>query len=94
MKRGTFTKKGKPTKFAVEMYLKYFQLGGTPHDKRINQEVVSQLQEIMNWKEGEGIVCLMWGLHPYTKNCKTHEYYKPMVKAKEIAWDIYTNCII
>jgi hypothetical protein len=92
IKRGTFTKGGKPTRFAVELYLKYFELGGKPTDTKINKLVGERIQEIMGWKEGEGIVCLLWGLQPNTINCKRHSYWEPMVIAKNIAWDIYTKC--
>lgn len=92
MKRGTLTKKGKPTRFAVELYLKYFELGGKPTDITINPLIAERIQQIMGWKDGEGIVCLIWGLRPNTKNCKSHNYHIPMIKAKELAWGLYSNC--
>lgn len=93
MKRGTLTKNGKPTRFVVELYLKYFELGGKPTDIKINPLIAERMQDIMGWKDGEGLVCLHWGLHPNVKNCKKHEYWKVMVTAKDLAWDIYTKCI-
>ena len=93
IKRGTFTKNGKPTRFAVELYLKYFELGGRPDDVEMNPLICNRIQQIMGWKDGEGIVSLMFGIHPSAQNSKTHEYYVPMVKAKELAWDIYSNCV-
>jgi hypothetical protein len=93
IKRGTFTKKGKPTRFAVELYLKYFELGGKPNDDEMNPLISERIQQIMGWKDGEGIVCLMWGINSKTKNSKVHDYHVPMIKAKELAWDIYNNCV-
>ena len=93
MKRGTLTRKGKPTRFAVELYLKYFELAGKPDDENLNPLISERIQQIMGWKDGQGIVCLLWGLRKGTKNSKTHSYYIPMVKAKELAWDIYTSCV-
>lgn len=92
MKKGTFTKKGKPTRFAVELYLKYFELGGNITDKKVNPLISERLQQIMGWKDGQGIVCLLWGLHPKAKNAKKHSYHEPMIKAKELAWEIYNTC--
>jgi hypothetical protein len=93
MKRGTFQRKGKPTRFTVELYLKYFELGGRPNDEKINPLISERIQQIMGWKDGEGIVCLMWGLGSSAKNSKRHDYHVPMIKAKEIAWDIYNSCV-
>ena len=84
MKRGTLTKNGKPTRFVVEVYLKFFQLGGRPNDIEVPKLIGERIQEIMGWKDGEGLVCLHWGLHPNTKNCKKHNYREPMVTAKNI----------
>jgi hypothetical protein len=92
IKRGTLTKGGKPTRFAVELYVKYFELGGKPTDTKINKLVGERIQEIMGWKDGEGLVCLLWGIHPKTANCKKHNYREPMVVAKELAWEIYNKC--
>lgn len=92
MKSGTLTKKGKPTRLAVELFLKYFELGGNPNDTKINPLIGERIQDMMGWKDGEGIVCLHWGLHPDTKNCKSHSYHIPMIKAKNIAWDLYKEC--
>lgn len=92
MKRGTFVKKRKPTRFVVEVYLKYYELGGKITDTVVNPLIGQRIQEIMGWKDGEGLVCLHWGLHPNTANCKKHNYREQMVIAKQIAWDIYTKC--
>lgn len=92
IKRGTLTKKGKPTRFAVELYMKYFELGGKPTDTKINPLIGQRIQEIMNWEKGEGLVCLLWGLSPKTGNSKSHEYSKPMIEAKNLAWDLYSKC--
>lgn len=92
MKNGTLTKKGKPTRFAVELYLKFFELGGRPDDIEIPKLIGERIQEIMGWKDGEGLVCLKWGLHPNTINCKKHNYREHMITAKNIAWDIYSKC--
>jgi hypothetical protein len=92
IKKGTLTKKGKPTRLAVELYLKYFELGGKPTDKNINKLIGERIQEIMGWKNGEGLVCLMWGLHPNTTNCKKHNYREPMVTAKNLALEIFDKC--
>jgi hypothetical protein len=92
IKKGTLTKKGKPTRFAVELYLKYFELGGTPNDEKINPLASQRIQDIMGWKDGEGIVCLLWGLSSKTANTKKHNYREPMVVAKNLAWDIYSKC--
>jgi hypothetical protein len=79
IRRGTFQRKGKPTRFTVELYLKYFELGGRPDDIKINPLVSEQIQKIMGWEDGEGIVCLLWGLNPKTANAKKHNYRDPMV---------------
>jgi hypothetical protein len=92
MKHGTLTKKNKPTRLSVELFLKYFELGGRPTDTKINPLIGERIQEMMGWKNGEGIVCLHWGLHPNAKNSKKHEYYIPMTVAKDIAWDIFNKC--
>jgi hypothetical protein len=92
IKRGTLTKGGKPTRFVVELYLKYYELGGKPTDTKINKLIGQRIQEIMGWKDGEGLVCILWGLSPNTINCKKHSYREPMVVAKELAWDIYNKC--
>lgn len=92
MKAGTLTKKGKPTRLAVELFLKYFELGGRLEDKVMNPLIVERLQQMMGWKNGEGIVCLHWGMDPNTKNSKKHNYHVPMNEAKKIAWDIYSKC--
>jgi len=92
MKSGTLTKKGKPTRLSVELFLKYFELGGNPNDIKVNPLIGERIQEMMGWTEGEGLVCLHWGLHPNAKNCKSHSYHIPMIEAKKIAWEIYTKC--
>lgn len=92
MKHGTLTKKNKPTRLSVELFLKYFELGGSPNDIKINPLIGERIQEMMGWKDGEGLVCLHWGLHPNTKNCKKHSYHIPMIRAKNIAWEIYREC--
>jgi hypothetical protein len=92
MKSGTLTKKGQPTRLAVELFLKYFELGGKPNDKKINPLIGERIQEMMGWKDGEGLVCLLWGFAPNTKNCKSHNYHKQMIDAKKLAWDIHTIC--
>jgi hypothetical protein len=92
MKRGTFQIKGKPTRFTVELYLKYFELGGKPDDKKMNPFISSRIKDIMGWEEGEGTVSLMWAFSPETKVAKRHEYYIAMVKAKELAWEIHNSC--
>jgi hypothetical protein len=92
MKSGTLTKKGKPTRLAVELYLKYYELGGSPEDIMVNKLIGERIQEMMGWKDGEGLVCLKWGLHPNTANCKKHNYREQMVTAKNIAWEIYSKC--
>jgi hypothetical protein len=92
IKSGTLTKGGKPTRFVVELYLKYFELGGNINDVKVDTLIGERLQEIMNWKDGSGLVCLHWGLNNRTSNCKKHNYRDPMVIAKNLAWDIYTKC--
>jgi len=92
MKHGTLTKKGKPTRLAVELFLKYFELGGNPNDIKVNPLIGERIQEMMGWKEGEGLVCLHWGLHPNARNSKNHSYHIPMITAKNIAWEIYSKC--
>jgi hypothetical protein len=92
VRRGTFQIKGKPTRFTVELYLKYFELGGRPDDIKINPLISQQIQKIMGWEDGEGIVCLYWGLNNSTGNSKNHNYRNPMVVAKNLAWDIYNKC--
>jgi hypothetical protein len=92
MKSGTLTKKGKPTRFAVELFLKYFELGGNPNDTKVNPLIGERIQEMMGWKDGEGLVCLHWGLHTTARNSKSHSYYVPMLTAKNLAWEIYHKC--
>ena len=92
MKHGTLTKRGKPTRLTVELFLKYFELGGRPDDKFINPLIAERIQKMMGWKDGEGIVCLHWGMHPNTKNCKSHSYHIPMIEAKNLAWELYSKC--
>jgi len=92
IKRGSLTKKGKPTRFAVELFLKYFELGGKPTDVKLNPLVSERIQEIMNWKDGEGIICLTWGLSNACANSKKHNYREPMVTARDLAWDLYNKC--
>lgn len=93
MKRGTLTKNGKPTRLAVELYVKYFELGGKPDDQNIHPLISERIQNIMQWKDGQGIVCLLWGLRPKTINSKqSSQYHIAMCQAKNIAWDIYTKC--
>lgn len=94
MKRGTFSKKGKPTRFAVELYLLYFQLGGKFTDQDMCPLISQRISEIMGWEDGEGIVCMLWGVRPKTKNSKKHDYHDTMITAKKIAWDIHTKTVI
>jgi hypothetical protein len=91
MKRGTLSKNGKPTRLAVELFLIYFQLGGKPTDVDMNPFIFQRISEIMGWEDGEGIICMMWGIRPLTKNSKKHNYHKTMTTAKQIAWDIHTK---
>lgn len=92
MKHGTFTKRNKPTRLVVELFLKYFELGGDINDEKMNPLIGERIQEMMGWKDGEGLVCLHWGLHPAAKNSKKHNYHEPMTKAKQMAWDLHINC--
>lgn len=92
IKKGTLTKGGKPTRFVVELYLKYFEFGGHINDVRLNEFAGRRLKEIMGWENGQGLVCLRWGINPKTANCKKHNYRDPMVVAKNIAWDIHLKC--
>ena len=93
LKKGTLSVDGKPTKFAVNLFLMYFELGGTIFDSKVNPEIECKIKETMGWNKKTGVLCLHWGLSENTKNSKkTGSYADTMEEAKNIAWILHTKC--
>ncbi len=91
IKKGTLSKKGKPTMVAVNLFLTYFKLGGNYVEKKINPKIWKSMQESEGFEKNEGLMPLIWGLVPMKEKSQNYEYSLKMIRAKKIAWDIFTD---
>ncbi len=91
IKKGKISKSGKPQMFIVNLFLKYFKLGGNYVEKKLNPKIWKSIQESEGFEKNDCTFAMIWGLVPQKEKSMNYQYSLKMIKAKKIAWDIFTD---